>query len=244
MSGLFKKWCLGLFLLLEVGTAEPVREVIDGVNYHVLVVEPERVRVIWKDGAGRQINTFEEAGRYLEGRGKKVETLMNGGIYEPGRVPSGLLVQEGRELVPVNRRRGKGNFFLMPNGIFLIEEKGAAVVRTEEWPVKGATVRDAVQSGPLLLRNGKRHPAFNAASASRLHRNGVGVDGKGRVVFLMTDFDSEKFPNLFEFAEAFRKLGCDDALFLDGDLSQMRSGEEAIKPGDAFGSMIGVVAEE
>lgn len=54
--------------------------------------------------------------------------VMNGGIFEPGFVPSGLLVQDGVELTPINRNNGEGNFFLKPNGVFLPGPKGAAVI--------------------------------------------------------------------------------------------------------------------
>ena len=116
--------------------------------------------------------------------------MMNGGIFEPGGIPSGLLVQDGKEWRPLNRKEGEGNFHLKPNGVFLIGTKGAAVIRTEEYPPQGIVVRHAVQSGPLLPRHGKVHPAFRPQSASRLHRNGVGVTTKGEVVFAMSDFHS------------------------------------------------------
>ncbi|MGJ8644768.1 MAG: phosphodiester glycosidase family protein [Luteolibacter sp.] len=132
----------------------------------------------------------------------------------------------------------------MPNGIFLIGSQGAAVIRTDEYPLEGVEVKYAVQSGPLLLREGKVHPAFNAGSSSRLHRNGVGVAKNGEVVMAMSDFHSRKFPNLHEFAELFRSLGCEDALFLDGDLSQMRSGVEMRKQSNSFGSVFAVVESD
>ena len=179
--------------------------------------------------------------QYLTGERLQVDTLMNGGIFEPGGVPSGLLIQNGKVLNPVNRNKGEGNFFLQPNGIFLIGSTGAAVIRTDEYPLKDITIQQSVQSGPLLMRQGKVHPAFNANSTSRLHRNGVGVTRKGEVVFAMTDFHSPKFPNLYEFAQLFRTLGCDDALFLDGDLSQMCSGTDLLKTSNNFGSIIAVI---
>ena len=218
----------------------PVEKIVDGVTYHVLRAPAGSVRIISTDEAGNQLRTFPAVARYLANKGIAVETLMNGGIFEPGGVPSGLLVQDGKEVRPVNRNEGTGNFFLKPNGIFLIGSKGAAVIRTEEYPLKDVGIQYAVQSGPLLLREGKTHPQFNANSTSRLHRNGVGVSKDGQVVFAMTDFDSPKFPNLYEFAQVFRALGCEDALFLDGDLSQMRSGADMMKPSNNFGSVIAI----
>jgi uncharacterized protein YigE (DUF2233 family) len=221
--------------------ALPEKRVVDGVTYHIVPAAAASVRILWKTPEGRQIRTFPEAALHLEHAGLAVDTLMNGGIFEPGGVPSGLLIQDGRPLKPVNRNEGEGNFFLKPNGIFLIGAKGAAVISTEEYPLKGVEVREAVQSGPLLLRRGRLHPAFKADSTSRLHRNGVGVSKDGTVFFAMTDFNSPKFPNLHEFARLFQSLGCDDALFLDGDLSQMRSGMDITKPSNHFGSIIAVL---
>lgn len=96
----------------------------------------------------------------------------------------------------------------------------------------------------MLLRGGEIHPAFNATSASKLQRNGVGVVRNGEVVFVMTDFHFPKFPNLHEFALLFALLYCEDALFLDSDLSQMRWGEELLKQSNLFSSIIAVVKEE
>ncbi|MBK1825408.1 phosphodiester glycosidase family protein [Haloferula rosea] len=242
---MFAKWTLSLWILVMVMplTAKPERKEVDGITYHLLRVPAASVRVIWKDNAGKPLRTFPATTKFLESKGEDVQVLMNGGIFEPGGIPSGLLVQDGSTLHPVNRRPGKGNFYLMPNGIFQITAKGASVIRTDEYPLGNAAVTYAVQSGPLLLRKGKVHPAFNAPSTSRLHRNGVGVARNGDVVFAMTDFHSAKFPNLFEFAGLFRQLGCDDALFLDGDISQMRWGDGLKKPGNRFGSFIAVVGE-
>ncbi|WP_193214724.1 phosphodiester glycosidase family protein [Luteolibacter marinus] len=230
-----------LLFLAACVRAAPEKQMIGGITYHVLRTPASAVRLVWKDKDGRQIRTFPEAAAHVTAAGETPLTIMNGGIFEPGGIPSGLLIQDGKEWRPVNRNQGRGNFFLQPNGIFLIGPDGAAVIRTDEYPVPKGGIRQAVQSGPLLLRNGKVHPQFNATSESRLHRNGVGVSRTGEVVFAMTDFRSPKYPNLHEFAELFRQLGCDDALFLDGDLSQMRSGKEILKPSSDFGSFIAVV---
>ena len=234
-----------LFLLLAAcAIGAPEKKVIDGVTYQIIKVSPDRVRLLWKADDGQQLRTFPAASKFLKGKGMEVETLMNGGIFEPGGIPSGLLVQDGKIVNPVNRNKGEGNFFLQPNGIFLISDKGAAVIRTDEYPQKNVVVKQAVQSGPLLLRGGKVHPAFNANSKSELHRNGVGVTKTGEVVFVMTDFHSEKFVNLHQFAMLFKSLGCDDALFLDGDISQMRSGADMEKQSNSFGSIFAVVKAE
>jgi uncharacterized protein YigE (DUF2233 family) len=224
--------------------AAPEKKVVDGVTYHILHAKPAEVRVVWKDAKGIQLETFPQATAYLTGLGAAPDTIMNGGIYEPGGIPSGLLIQEGRELHPLNLRDGKGNFFLKPNGIFLIGDKGATVIDSTEYPPANVKITQAVQSGPRLLRKGVVHPQFRADSTNRLHRNGIGVTKDGTVVLAMTDIRSPKYPNLHEFATLFASLGCADALFLDGDISQMRSGEALTKESGPFGSFIAVVKEK
>ncbi len=226
---------------VPVCSAVPETVVKGGIRYFVWKAEARDVRVVWKDAGGKQMRDLPAVKVYLEGKGEKPVMLMNGGIFEPGQVPSGVMVQEEKELLPVNRRDGNGNFFLKPNGVFLIGEKGAKVLETGKYPPAGEKVFYAVQSGPLLLEKGKTHPAFTAGSKSRLRRNGVGVTKEGEVVFAISDSKGEKFPNLFEFADLFRSLGCDDALFLDGDISQMRFGEKVGQKSNRFGSVIGVV---
>lgn len=233
------RWLLGGWLL-GVLQAE-VREV-DGVDYHIVTAKADAVRVLWKDDEGRSLRTFPAVFGYLRNRGERPVLVMNGGIFEPGGVPSGLLVQAGKELHPVNRAKGRGNFYLEPNGVFYVAKGECGVVRTDEWPVRGE-VREAVQSGPLLLRKGKIHPAFVEGSVNRLHRNGVGVRPDGTIVLAMTDFHSPKFPNLHEFATLFRSLGCEDALFLDGDISRMEREGEAVKDRQAYGSFVVIIGD-
>jgi uncharacterized protein YigE (DUF2233 family) len=145
---------------------------------------------------------------------------MNGGIFEEGGVPSGLLVQDGVVKHELNLRNGKGNFYLKPNGVFYIDAAGAHITESEEYAAKSARPTFAVQSGPLLLNAGNIHPDFNPASSNRLHRNGVGVLPDGRVLLAVTAQNQERLPSLYEFAIFFREAGCRQALFLDGNLSQ------------------------
>ncbi len=222
----------------------PRRHESKGAVYHVARARTDEVRVLWQGAEGQPLRTIPRAAAFLRQQGEEPRLIVNGGIFEPGGVPSGLLVQDGEELRPLNQRPGKGNFYLLPNGVFGIGKDGAWIVRSNEYPPAGAQVLHAVQSGPLLLRGGRIHPKFRQDSKSRLHRNGVGVTVEGDVLLVITDFHSPRFPNLFEFAEVFRDLGCDDALFLDGDLSQMKWGKELDAPSNRFGSMIAVVISE
>jgi uncharacterized protein YigE (DUF2233 family) len=58
---------------------------------------------------------------------------------------------------------------------------------------------------------------------------------------LISDSKGERWPNLYGFSELFRDLGCEDALFLDGDISQMKFGDKVGEKSNRFGSVIAVV---
>ena len=232
---------LALMTALAGAAPAPEKRDVNGIICHILRVDPAAIRLVWQDDEGKILRTFPAAAAHLRKQGMEPAVLMNGGIFEPGGVPSGLLVQDGKTTRAVNRNRGDGNFSLLPNGIFHIGSKGATVIGTIEYPPAGVEVRHAVQSGPLLLRRGVIHPAFNAGSTNFLHRNGVGIDGEGKVVFVMTDINSSKLPNLHQFASIFLALGCQDALFLDGDLSQMRAAPDLDRESNRFGSIIAVI---
>ena len=141
----------------------------------------------------------------------------NAGIFEPGFIPTGLLMTDGRPLRPLSSGSGDGNFFMLPNGVFAVGPAGAQVVATSEFTGQG--MLEATQSGPLLVRNGHLHPSFAAASTSRVIRSGVGVRDGGKTVVIAISVDKL---NLHEFATIFRDtLGCADALYLDGVISAL-----------------------
>ncbi len=128
----------------------------------------------------------------------------------------------------------------MPNGIFSIDqEEKAQVAKTEEFK-NTATIRLAIQSGPLLLHSGKTHPAFREHSKSQLVRNGIGVDQEGKVVFAITD--KKQRCNLWTFAQLFKHLNCQNALFLDGDLSRMVTNPTKDIRGQGFATMLAILA--
>lgn len=91
-------------------------------------------------------------------------------------------------------------------------------METSEYPRIQERVLLATQSGPLLLRAGRMHPAFREGSSNRLFRNGVGVPSPEIAIFAI----SEAPVNFHEFATFFRDvLRCPDALFLDGTISSL-----------------------
>jgi len=185
-------------------------------------VRKERLQLFLRDEAGQPIKRFERLSALLGARGQKLTFAMNAGMYHGDFSPVGLFIADGQQLAPLNTASAEGNFFLKPNGVFVVTEAGARVVETSEFPDIRERVILATQSGPMLVHHGKLHPAFNAKSESRLFRNGVCAPTPDVAVFV----NSEAPVNFYEFASFFRDtLRCTEALFLDGTINSLHSAE-------------------
>jgi len=205
-------------------------------------VSRHRLRVFLNDEKGRPLKYFSGVNRLLAARDERLVFAMNAGMYHKDFTPVGLLVSEGEELHPINLDSAPGNFFLKPNGVFLVSDAGARIVESSRYPTLTERVQIATQSGPLLVIDGALHPAFRRESTSRYVRNGVGVLSPTEVLFVI----SEQPVTFYEFATLFRNgLGCKDALFLDATVSSLYS--ESIERSDlraSLGPIIGVVARD
>ena len=216
-------------------------EQLASATYTVVRVDPghDRLQLFPGDDTNKSLKGFAALDKKLAGTGQTLLFAMNAGMFERDLSPVGLLVINGQELAPLTLARGFGNFFLKPNGVFMLTDKGARVLESSEYPQWQGKVLLATQSGPLLLQHGAIHPAFLPQSSSRLIRNGVGVTASGEIVFAI----SETPVNFFEFATFFRDvLHCPDALYLDGNVSSLYA--PAIERNDArarLGPIIGVV---
>jgi uncharacterized protein YigE (DUF2233 family) len=183
-------------------------------------VRKERLQLFLHDDSGQPFKRFERLATWLQPRGQKLTFAMNAGMFHADFSPSGLFVSAGRQFTPLNTNNGQGNFFLKPNGVFVVTEKGASIVESSEYPKLHETILLATQSGPLLVRGGRIHPAFKPDSENRFVRNGVGVSAPEVAIFAI----SEMPVTFHEFALMFRDtLNCPDALFLDGAISSLYS---------------------
>lgn len=188
------------------------------------------------------IGTFAGLQKYTARKSKKLVFATNGGIFTPAFQPEGLYIENGKELYPLNLNNGRGNFFLKPNGVFYINKKGRAdIVESAAFQTKvksKSSIKLAIQSGPLLVNNGKIHPAFRPGSSNTYIRNGVGVDAGGRLIFVL----SKQAINLYDFAKFFKnRLKCNNALYLDGAISKMFiSQQHKMTPTGTFAVLIGV----
>ena len=193
-------------------------------NFHFdtyMVKKIDNVRFLWqKDGVS--IEKFKTAKKIVDEEGKSLLFATNGGIFDRNLSPLGLYVEGGNEWVGVNASSGTGNFFLKPNGVLYLEGDRATIIEADKYVNLSAQDRKkhlyAIQSGPMLVIDGHIHPAFNRLSDNLFTRSGVGINGAGKLIFVL----SKEPLNLYTFADYFKDgLGCDNALYLDGAISSM-----------------------
>lgn len=175
--------------------------------------------LVWKDSSGNPLQTFDNVELLAKANGKKLAFAMNAGMYTTTSAPLGLYIEKGKQLKPLNKRDGYGNFYMMPNGVFYVTHKNEAhIVVTDSMGSKEVkAAKYATQSGPMLLVNDKVHSAFRKGSANINIRNGVGILPNGGVVFSI----SNQPVNFYDFAMHFKEMGCKNALYLDGAISKM-----------------------
>ncbi len=252
ISGTLKTWemrrlgrllalLLAIFLGCSAGALDFKSVTHEGKQFTVCRVDPrtDKLHLFLLDSGGQYFKSFEGIDRALAPRGERLLFGMNAGMYHPGLRPVGWFVTGGLELAPITLADGEGNFFLKPNGVFVITANGARILESSRAAALNEKVELATQSGPLLVIGGQIHPAFKPQSDSALFRNGVGVASPNEVVFAI----SEGPVNFHQFATLFRDaLHCPDALFLDGTISSLHSPElnRSDKKID-LGPMIGVI---
>jgi len=234
---------LGLTVTVaDTATAASCRsESFQGASYTVCSFDLRQtdLRIFWRDTAGTPYRSFSTLSGALAVDGLSLEFAMNGGMFHDDYSPVGLFIEHGKELKPANTRKGPGNFHMKPNGVFYINGNRAGVMETETFLARRPKTQFATQSGPMLVINGRIHPRFFAGSDSLKRRNGVGVSDSRHVHFAI----SEGAVNFHEFARFFReRLGCANALFLDGSVSGLYARDLNRDDGwHPFGPIIGAV---
>ncbi|QDE41697.1 hypothetical protein FIV34_15930 [Luteibacter pinisoli] len=223
---------------LSIGCAEPAdavdgREVVfDSQSYFVVTVDTRRedIELFWRNpDTSEPFATIESLKAWTASKGRTLAFATNAGIYDRDFRPLGLYVEDGKAIVPLNLAHGNprsGNFSLLPNGVFAVYDDGTAEVRsTDAFRASARKPRWATQSGPMLVVDGEVNTQFDNGSDSMKWRSGVCAKTAHDVVFVV----SRAPVNFHAFARLFRdNLGCRDALFLDGTISQ------AWTPGDGY----------
>lgn len=229
-----------------------------GVLFYVyrLDAQKEKLEIFLGDTRGKP-NTFPKLEERLNAKGKQLKFAMNAGIFEPNFLPTGLHISEGKTIVKLNLTDFKKtkqslytpNFWLKPNGVFFLRKDGsAAVVESSKYATLKESPILATQSGPMLVGDGKIHPVLTEDSTSRRYRNGVGVTKDGKIIFACSHRNRETgLINLYNTAAFFRdKLGCPNALYLDGVISYIYIQGETppITPSNQFAGILAVTEKK
>lgn len=208
----------------------PCRErAFEGARYVVCILPLDQYRISGAHNNGQADPTagVMDVVRARTALGQPPVLAMNAGMYDADLNAIGLLVENGRQLKALNLRDGPGNFHLKPNGVFGIDPAGRARVM-DSAQAQRADFTYATQSGPMLVIDGRLHPAFQPDGPSRYRRNGVGVRADGTVILAI----SRGTVSFGAFARLFRDaLDCPDALFLDGAVSALAGPNEPVVGG-------------
>lgn len=181
-------------------------------------VNPQRERIVmyWQKEDGKAWGSLRSLLADIN-RDGQVQMVMNGGIYDKAYAPLGLYIEKGRQLTPLNRASGGGNFFIRPGGVFYLRGQNAGLVSIDKFR-PSPVIQYAVQSGPMLIENGKINWRLKPSASSRKLRNGVGITNDGKVVFML----SARETNFYDFAcYAQSRLNVRQMLYLDGTISKM-----------------------
>ncbi|HYD22899.1 MAG TPA: phosphodiester glycosidase family protein [Flavipsychrobacter sp.] len=233
-----------LFVVASITAFAQARRIKHAGNtFDVYIATPQKdnIQTYWKNHRGEKLISLTNLKKNVEQKGKELVFATNAGIYLEDNSPQGLYVENGKELRPLDTKKKKSNanFYMQPNGVFLLTKTGAKVVVTEEYKTYKSQTVYATQSGPMLVINGKINSIFRKGSANNGYiRSGVGINDKGEVVFAISNGPS----NFYDFATLFRDiLRCDNALYLDGAICRSYIPSlKRLQLGGNFGAMIGV----
>lgn len=194
------------------------QKMFESSRFTVCEAKGGTVEIHTSDVAGQPYRSFASLSQALGKRAGKVAFAMNAGMFGEDGHAIGLLVENGRQIRAINRRKGGGNFHLMPNGVFLVRNDGDAMIVTSATFEPSDAIAFATQSGPMLVIDGKLHPAFEADGQSRYVRNGVGIGADGMPMFVI----SQEPVSFGKLARLFRdELHAKNALYFDGSVSSL-----------------------
>lgn len=209
----------------------------DQILAYTIDTKTHDLQFYWKNDKGEILKSIQNLKVFVEHKNLILIFAMNGGMFKKDYSPQGLFIQTKKIVAPLDTLTGTGNFYLKPNGIFYITSDNTPFICKTGDFVDKPTITSATQSGPMLIVDGQIHPAFKEGSKNLNIRNGVGILPNNKVVFAM----SKKEINFYDFAKYFERLGCKNALYLDGFVSRTYLPEKQwIQTDGNFGVIIGV----
>jgi uncharacterized protein YigE (DUF2233 family) len=235
------RWLLSIITIICLAAPPPAdaQQAMPGdkIISYTIDAGKQDCQLYWKDDSGQILGSIQRLKDYLGSKNRKLVFAMNGGMYKTDYSPLGLFIQNKAIIAPLNTANAEGNFYLKPNGVLYIKKDNTAGICATGDFINGGQVVFATQSGPMLVIDGQIHPAFKKGSANLNIRNGVGILPGNKLVFAM----SAEPINFFDFADYFKSLGCQNALYLDGFVSRTYLPEKNwVQTDGDFGVIIGV----
>ena len=198
----------------------------NGVKYHLFVTNMDSDQIRLHLLRPKYKSSLGDVKGYLEAQKLTPLMITNAGMFTTTFEPEGLYLEENplkKYNLDIGDQKSSLNFYLQPNGVFYIDTKNNAHIDTTKefarlQKLKKTKVKLATQSGPMLVINGRIHPAFVKGSTNYKIRSGVGIINSKKVVFACTLDGS----NFYDFGIFMRDVfNCKNALFLDGAISKM-----------------------
>lgn len=232
---------LSLLYKLPGNEAKQVNYNNNTYDCYIVDIKKSDIQFYWKDDKNKPLLSLNNLAVLTESRQKVLVFATNAGMYLSNHAPQGLFIQNGKSLVPIDRRKEEyGNFYMQPNGVFLIDSSNVAkILKTDQFDDNMAKkVKFATQSGPMVVESGKVNQKFKINSNNLNIRSGVGIIDSDHVVFVI----SNQQVNFYDFANVFKEeFNCSDALYLDGAISEMYLPELGrFEDGGNFGPIIGI----
>jgi len=167
-------------------------------------VDAQRVtlRVLYDPQSPRSVRDWQAA--------SSATLVINGGFFDDDYRATGLLIADGQAFG--RTYRGFGGMFFVRKG-----RPGIQSLRAQPYRPDPA-IRQAVQSFPMLVVNGRRVPPIEDGER-RNRRSFVAIDDQGRVLLGVTLMAQWTLNDLADFLAASPALGIRHALNLDGGAS-------------------------
>ncbi|MDA3614888.1 phosphodiester glycosidase family protein [Polluticaenibacter yanchengensis] len=228
-----------LIFLLSVSPILAQKVVDTAQPFVTYIANPHQqsVKLYWKNDSNGIFKSILNLKNWLTKNNSTLVFAMNAGMYTQSNAPLGLYIENHKQITVLNTKTGHGNFYLKPNGVFYLTADNKPFIATSDKFVANGNIKYATQSGPMLVINGKIHPALKKGSANLNIRNGVGILPDNTILFAM----SKTAISFYDFANYFKKMGCRNALYLDGFVSRTYLPEKNwIQTDGNFGVIIGV----
>jgi uncharacterized protein YigE (DUF2233 family) len=155
-----------------------------------------------------------------------LDFAMNGGMYEGNGRPVGLFVSNGKIIQQLDTQYtnpNEVNFYMQPNGVFYsyYDRSGKLywnVATTKSYNIlsKSCKIKDATQSGPILIDDCLINKAFGTRSSNKKIRNAVGLSDE--FIYFVMSYSETNFYDMAYFMQTYLRV--QNALYLDGVVSQ------------------------